>query len=255
MNKPKFVKITLVTCTVLCAVVSLSADTPVSDKRSLAEQAKAARQAWCSQPDTADGESHNWKVQSCKKCFSVQGIEVLQPPLDSSVDLSRVVGKEWKWQYQGRDYLTCQHEWRNGVRRTVPQTIANGQVVLVRKDGVYGAFVLTAQSLKPETAEFVWRYGTDTAGGFNTNDPNVKASDAPKSVQKRKGDLIIQFGPFEICWSRGGEGKGWIYYGKFPGDELAENDLAICVTDENSFNRIRPQDAKWQYRRSPVDGL
>lgn len=254
MNRPKFVKITLVTCTVLCAVVSLSADTPVSDKRSLAEQAKAARQAWCSQPDTADGERHVWRVRSCKKCFSVQGIEVLQPPFLSSVDLSRVVGKEWKWQYQGRDYLTCQHEW-NGVSRAVPREITSGQVVLVRKDGMYGAFILTAQSLKPETAEFVWRYGTDNTGGFNTSDPVVKRSSAPKSVQNRKGELMIEFGPFEIQWSRGAGGKGWIYYGKAPDDELAENDLAICVTDEQSFDRIRPQDTKWQYRRSPVDGL
>jgi len=90
---------------------------------------------------------------------------VLQPPIFSTIETGRIVGKEWKWQYQGTDYLTCQHEWRKGVSRAVPREITSGQVVLVRKDGMYGAFILTAQSLKPETAEYVWRYGTDTAGG------------------------------------------------------------------------------------------
>ena len=212
-------------------------------------------QEWCSQPDTASGESHVWKVRSCKHCRSVQRIEALSPRIISSIDFTRIVGEEWKWQYKGRHYRTCKHEWQTGVSRAVPTKISNGQVVLVRKREVYGCLMLTAQSAKPETAQFVWRYGTDATGGFDTSDPNVKWSDAPKSVQNRKGDLMIKFGPFEIWWSGSLGDKGWIYYAKSPGDELTKNDLAICVTEERSFDTIRPRDSKWQYRRSPVDGL
>ena len=210
---------------------------------------------WCSQPDTASGERHVWKVRSCEHCQSVQGIEALSPPIVSSVDFDRIVGKEWKWQYKGRNYRTCRHEWRNGVSRAVPTKISNGQVVLVRKGEVYGCFMLTAQSAKPETAKFVWRCGTDATGGFDTSDPNVKWSDDPESIQNRKGHLMIEFGPFEIWWSGSLGDKGWIYYAKGPGDELAKNDLAICVTEERSFDTIRPRESKWHYRRSPVDGL
>ena len=210
---------------------------------------------WCSQPETASGERHVWKVRSCKHCRSVQGIEALSPPIVSSVDFDRLVGKDWKWQYKGRSYRTCRHEWQNGVSRAVPTKISNGQVVLVRKGTVCGCFMLAAQSAKPETAQFVWRYGTDAAGGFDTSDPNVKCSDVPKNVQNRKGDLMIEFGPFEVWWSGSLGDKGWIYYAKSPGDELSKNDLAICVTEERSFDTIRPRDSKWQYRRSPVDGL
>jgi hypothetical protein len=196
-----------------------------------------------------------WKIRSCKLCQSVQGIEALSPPITSSVDFDRIVGKEWKWQYKGRGYRTCSHEWQNGVSRAVPTKISNGQVVLVRKGKTYGGFILTAQSEKPETAKLVWRWGTDAASGFDTSGPNVKWSDDPKSVQNRKGNLTIEFGPFEICWSASLGGKGWIYYAKSPGDELRKNDLAVCVTEENLFDTIRPGDPKWQYRRSPVDGL
>jgi len=210
---------------------------------------------WCSQADTVSGERHVWKVRSCKHCRSVQGIEALAPPFYSSVDFDRIVGKEWRWQYKGRDYRTCQHEWQKGVSRAVPTKISNGQVVLVRKGAVYGCFMLTAQSAKPGTAQFIWRCGTDITGGFETSDPSVKWSNDPKKVQNRKGNLMMEFGPFEIWWSGSLGDKGWIYYAKSPGDELAKNDLAICVTEECSFDTIRPRDSKWEYRRSPVDGL
>ena len=239
------------------AANSQSPGVPGGDRPSLSsvDETEAARREWCSQPNTAAGESHNWRVRSHKHCNSVQGIEVLSPPIHSSaVDFDRIVGKEWKWQYQGRDSGTCKHEWQKDVSRAVPTAIANGQVVLVREDEVYGGFMLTAQSAKPEMAQFIWRYGTDATGGFDTSDPNVNWSAAPESVQERKDDLMIEFGPFEICWSGSLGDKSWIYYGKFPGDELAENGLAICVTEKHSFDTIRPRDAKWRYRRSPVDG-
>jgi hypothetical protein len=154
---------------------------------------------------------------------------------------------------RGKDHRTCQHEWQQGVSCAVP--VSSGQVVLVRKGEVYGAFVLTSQSSTPEAARFIWRYGTDSAGGFNTGDPGVTSSIDPKPTEKPHGAPVIRFGPFEITWSGGPNGAGWIYYAKTPGDKLAADDLAICVTDERSMNNLRPRDKKWQYRRSPVDDM
>ena len=209
---------------------------------------------WCSRPDTASGERHIWKLRSCQHCRSVQGIEALSPPIFTSIDLTRIVGDEWKWEYRGRNARTCQHEWRAGVSRAVSTKISSGRVVLVRKGDVYGCFMLTEQSAKPETASFVWRHGTDAAGGFDPEDPGVEGSDVAKSVQNRQGNRMIEFGPFEIQWSGSLGGQSWIYYAKSPGDELMKDDLAICVTEEESCDAVRPRDPKWQYRRSPVDG-
>ena len=212
---------------------------------------QADRHAWCSQPNTPADESHVWKVRSCKLCLSVQGIGALSPPIFTSIDLDRIVGKEWEWQSRGKDCQACEHEWQPGVSSAVPTRISNGQVVLVRKEELYGAFVLTSQSMKPEAAQFIWRYGTDRDGVFNTSSSSVKWSDDPKQIENRQGELMIEFGPFEIMWS----GTGWIYYSRFPGDKTARGDLAICVTDGRSLDDIRPLDRKWQYRRSPVDKL
>jgi hypothetical protein len=211
----------------------------------------ADRHAWISKPDTPAGESHSWKVRSCKNCLSVQGIETLSPRhLISSVDLARIIGDEWEWEYKGKDYRTCPHEWQSSGKCTVPTRISNGQVVLVRKGKYYGGFMLTAQSAKPDTAQFVWCYRTDRDGRFSTSDSSVKWSDNPKQLENRNGELMIEFGPFEIQWSA----TGWIYYSKCPGDRLIKNDLAICVTDERTLDDILPREKKWQYRRSPVDG-
>ena len=87
------------------------------------------------------------------------------------------------------------------------------------------------------------------------SDASVTGSDTAKDVQNRGGELMIEFGPFKLEWSRNSKDKGWIYYTKFPEDQLDENDLAICVTNEYSFDKVQPQYPKWQYRRSPVDGL
>jgi hypothetical protein len=196
-----------------------------------------------------------WEIRSCKLCRSVQHIEEGSPPIVSDVDSDRVVEKEWKWRYHGRDYRTCQHEWKEGVSRAVPTKILDGQVVLVRKGEVYGGFVLMAQGGSPKTAQFHWRYGTAANGEFDVSDASVTCSNVVKDIQNRGGELMIEFGPFELEWSCNSRGKGWIYYTKSPGDELKENDLAICVTNEQSFDMVRPHDLKWQYRRSPVDGL
>ncbi len=212
---------------------------------------QADQRGWCSQPNTAANDSHVWKVRSCKVCQSVQGIEALSPPIHSHTEFGWIVGKEWKWQYKGRYCQTCEHEWQRGVSRAVPSRISNGQVVLVRKENLYGAFVLTTQSMKPETAQFIWRYGIDRDGTFNTRSSSVKWSNDPKQIENRQGELMIEFGPFEILWS----GTGWVYYSRSPGDKMVRGDLAICVTDERSLDNIRPLDKKWQYRRSPVDKL
>ena len=166
--------------------------------------------------EQSPGGDSSWKFRSCKHCGAVQRIEALSPPIVSSVDVDRIVEEEWKWRYQGRDYRTCQHEWKQGVSRAVPTKISNGQV----KGEVYGGFMLIAQGGSPATAQFQWRYGTDANGEFDMSDASVIWSDTAKDVQNRGGELMIEFGPFKLEWSRNSRDKGWIYYTKSPGDEL-----------------------------------
>ena len=69
--------------------------------------------------------------------------------------------------------------------------------------------MLTSKSTKPETAQFIWRHGTDPAGGFNTGDPGVKWSNDPKSTKKPHGEPTIVFGSPDLAtWVELGESTG-----------------------------------------------
>jgi len=207
---------------------------------------------WCTRPNTETGEQHIWKVRGCKNCQSVQGIEALNPPIVTSISLEKVVGRKWRWHYKGEGWSQCDHDW-GGVSSAVKPPVKSGQVVLVRKGGVYGAFILTSQTMNPETAYYLWRYGTDKNGAFSTDDSNVTFSDEPMEIQRRHGSYMIEFGPFEIEWSGTSGGKGFLYYPKSAIQKLSKNDVGICVTDLTSLDDVRPRDRKWHYKSNAVE--
>ena len=122
---------------------------------------------------------------------------------------------------------------------------------MVKKGDRYGAFILVGQSIKDQTTHYHWCYGTSGNGVFDANDPAVESSRRLRRLGTQEG--AVAFGPFELEWSGDSKGLGYIYYAKMPGDEVRPDDLAICVTEENSFENIRPDDAKWKYRRHRFD--
>jgi hypothetical protein len=202
----------------------------------------------------APAEPRVWETRSCKICKSVQKIEAVAPDILFGTDLVRIVGKDWVWTYRGEGCETCAHQWQRGVRRSVGP-IRDGTVVLVRKGQVYGAFMIERQRQRPEEASYVWAYGADGRRPLDAADPEATRSSSPATTVDRHGERRVEFGPFSVEWSAGpsSSGWGWLYYPRAPGDPLTEDDVAICVTDAESFHGIRPADSRWVYRRSPVE--
>jgi hypothetical protein len=202
----------------------------------------------------APAEPRVWETRSCKICKSVQEIEAVASDILFSMDLVRIVGKDWVWTYRGKGCETCAHQWQRGVSRSVGP-IRDGTVVLVRKGQVYGAFMIERQRQRPEEASYVWAYGADGRRPLDAADPEATRSSSPATTVDRHGERRVEFGPFSVEWSAGpsSSGWGWLYYPRAPGDPLTEDDVAICVTDAESFHGIRPADSRWVYRRSPVE--
>ena len=221
---------------------------------------------------SATRPQRGWKMRSCIKCLSVQSREAAQasePNVDASSESEAAL---WSWRFQASDSTTCQHEWKGSVSRSVGN-VANGQLVLLRKNDTYGAFMLTGQGTTKQRirwrgilpqiykdssqrrAQFIWRFGTDPNGGFDTRSSEVEWSDDPKRVWDKGGEWMIAFGPFALEWSNCTKDKGWIYYTRAAIHTLREDDLAICVTNLRSFDGVNPRDPNWLYRRSTVDGL
>ena len=221
---------------------------------------------------SATSEQRVWKLRSCRKCLSVQTRNKSQSSEPNEDQSSNSDGSLWTWKYQARAYTSCQHEWKEGMSSSAGKVV-NGQLVLLKKNDTYGGFIFTSQlasklrlgfrrglpmiykDKSQHRASFVWRLGADDNGSFDTGDRQVEWSDKPRPVRNRGGEWMIEFGPFALEWSRNTDDTGWIYYTKSAIHELDEDDLAICVTNLRSFEEVNPRDTKWQYRRSPVDGL
>jgi len=128
---------------------------------------------------------------------------------------------------------------------TIPEPVSDGAVVLVRKGHMYGAFILLNQRVDPERTDFVWYYRTDGQGDLGEGPPAVRSG-------KGRGGSI-KFGSFEISWSAAEEGKGWLYYGKLPGQEVGPQDVRICVTEHRDVKDLDASAPQWLFKGSPTD--
>ena len=147
--------------------------------------------------------------------------------------------------YRAPGFSSCNHLWRPGIRSAYPDPVPDGNVVLVRKGGKYGAFVLYKQKTEPERAEYEWWYQSDGSGNLDKS---------LRTVSTGRGETPkIKFFDFEISWSANTDGKGWIYYKHFPGDEARKDDLHFCVTNLKSVEGINASDSIWKYKATPVD--
>ncbi len=147
--------------------------------------------------------------------------------------------------YQSPGFSSCGHNWEPGISRTPPDPVPDGIVVLVRKSGKYGAFVLRNQTGDPEGAEYDWWYQSDGSGSFDSN--SVGVSSGKGTTPK------IRFGAFDISWSGNSEGSGWLYYEHKAGDLVAPDDLYFCITKLGSVDGINATDPKWVYKATPID--
>ncbi|MDF7801330.1 hypothetical protein P4C99_17765 [Pontiellaceae bacterium B1224] len=135
----------------------------------------------------------------------------------------------------------------------LPEYVSDGQVVLVNKGDVVGAYQLFGQEMSSPgnphgSALLKWAYCSTNSGVLNLN--NCKQGDIKISNSEK-----IEFGPFSsIRWSIRSEGKGRVYYpdpdGTLKGDPGRE---FVAITDEYSMDGINWSDSKWKYKATHVE--
>jgi len=181
------------------------------------------------------------QIYSCRQCHSV-------------CEINGKPGSFWNvpciFRYKDKSYDKCNHEWREGVSKSYSSLISDGTIILVQKNGIYGAFKLYNQKLTPESADFKWWYRTDGKGRFDDSS-EVKKGDGATQLKSQYANFI-RFGPFEIMWSGNTTGKGYVYYSYYQWEKIPADALKICVTSEKEINTIDATDKKWIYKSHVV---
>jgi hypothetical protein len=134
-----------------------------------------------------------------------------------------------------------------GISSAVEPPVENGEIVLLTKGEAIGAVILTRQTMKPERVSYDWFYRTDGGGTFRSQDSqSIHCGQVHNAT-------TVSFGPFSLSWSIHDSSSGFLYYEKFPGSIVAEDDIRICVTHELDLERIDAFDSRWLYKGSPSD--
>ena len=103
----------------------------------------------------------NVRYFTCKKCGSTKHIE-------RRIFLKYIpIVISDKIKYQAPGWALCKHKWQRGISKANPTPVFDGNVVLVRKNGKYGAFILNNQKGSPGNAEYEWRYQADGSGNLD----------------------------------------------------------------------------------------
>ena len=147
--------------------------------------------------------------------------------------------------YKAIGFSACTHKWKSGISRAIPDPVPDGNVVLVRGYGKYGAFILYNQLTVPEQAEYEWWYQSNGSGKL---DKSLKTVSTGRGITPK-----IKFMDFEISWSGNTKGQGWIYYKHSPGDKTSQDGLHFCITNLKSVQGINLADSKWEYKATPAD--
>jgi len=150
--------------------------------------------------------------------------------------------------YKAPGASTCAHKWHPGVSQAEPTPVMDGDVVLVRKNGKYGAFIISNQKIKPDYGEYEWWYQSDGSGKF---DKLSKTVSTDSGIMSRRFRDNIVFADFKLSWSARSKGKGCLYYAHFPGEKPAKNDVYFCITKLKSIKGIDAADPKWKYKTTP----
>ncbi|MHB1001572.1 MAG: hypothetical protein ACYC27_20215 [Armatimonadota bacterium] len=132
------------------------------------------------------------------------------------------------------------------TRSAIESPVNNGDIVLVKKGNIYGAFIPGNQEMEPETLDYDWYYRTDGKGTF-------RSSESSEFKHGNGKGAPIKFGAFTIGWSGNMKGKGFIYYKHENGGRVSPDDIRICVTGETDIEKIDAADGRWLYRASTTD--
>jgi len=130
----------------------------------------------------------------------------------------------------------------NGMGGVAAFLVEDGDLVLFRKAETFGALVVTAQRLKPEEMEFEWYYRED--GGGNLATPNAAVVHGESTASIPTSSVNIRFGPFELQWSGGDNGFGWLY---FPHSESSDSLTEVCHVGRKRLDRIDAADPRWVF--------
>lgn len=129
--------------------------------------------------------------------------------------------------------------------------VRDGTVVLVKQNGVYGAFRIKEQKLSTtDEVKYEWFYRSDGGGEFTGS--NVKHGVASGIPSRTIPGKVIIFGPFSINWSGKDNGWGWIYYDRYAGEKVQKNDIGLCIAGNVDVRKVNAADPKWVYKSSPT---
>jgi len=178
-------------------------------------------------------------AQSCTQCGSTR----MRPTAEDS----------WQVLYLASTYETCSHRWRNGISTALPKPVAIGQVVLVRIGNTYGAFrpLTDLQVADPENGfatekgKYEWRCRGDGGGVLDDTHPGVMSGTTTGAA--------VSFGPFHVAWSSAGPAGVWLYYRRYPGEKIQNDDARICPTELKEFEGLDATATHWVYKASLSD--
>ena len=149
-------------------------------------------------------------------------------------------------------YSTCNHVWIDGFMDNLGPKVKDNQVILVRKNGKYGAVILH-QDVNPEKIIYEWYARSDGLGrldaagtltGINTTDILIEHKSYFITTYENKGPFLIYFEDYNIAWSGITTGEGRLYYDYKPaGLSFAPTEnLRICVT---TFKPVYDYSTTW----------
>lgn len=172
------------------------------------------------------------RYYTCETCGSI--MQVSEPIV--------LPGSTTTWERQRPGFATCNHVLKPGANLGYyDQTIADGQLVLVSREGAYGGFVIDRRLQSPDRAEYTWWYRTDGVGDLGDSGVHTGTGSC-------RFPQTIEFGPFELIWSSGTAGSA-VGYGFGPGKNSLDRRLAICATDLAGVEGVDAASPRWHYRR------
>ncbi len=98
--------------------------------------------SWLLRPLQAVVSSHT-QYEHCEKCGSCRELPSLD--LFGCIPLKRRSDVF----YKSKGFASCSHEWDRGISSAHPDRVPGGRIVLLRKEGKYGAFILRNQTRMP----------------------------------------------------------------------------------------------------------
>ena len=146
------------------------------------------------------------------------------------------------WVRQRPGIETCVHTLKPGANLGhYDRTIADGQLVLVRRKEAYGGFIIDRRLGNPDRVEITWWYRIDGDGHLGHSGVHTGTASClfPQN---------IEFGPFKLVWSPTTDGTT-VGYGIGPGLNRLDRELAICATDLGGVEDVDAASPQWQYRR------